>query len=58
MNSGDNDPSAGSPTETLLRLIPSLSESTCTTSSIQEDTIWRTRRHTQSMGAAGGVYKR
>ena len=30
--SGDNDPSAGSPTETLLRLIPSLSESTSTTS--------------------------
>lgn len=30
--SGDNDPSAGSPTETLLRLAPLLSSMVCTTS--------------------------
>lgn len=34
---GRNDPSAGSPTETLLRLIPSLSVPTCTTSRLPED---------------------
>ena len=57
-----NDPSAGSPTETLLRLLLPLSDKVheafhC---SIQEPNAAAVRiihRITQSVGATGGVYK-
>ena len=56
-----NDPSAGSPTETLLRLILPLSDKVYETSRI-ETSIWIyavriIHRITQSVGATGGVYK-
>ena len=57
-----NDPSAGSPTETLLRLLLPLSDEVYQTfhSSIQELKAAAVRiihRITQSVGATGGVYK-
>ena len=57
-----NDPSAGSPTETLLRLLLPLSVKVHQTfhSNIQELKIAAVRiihRNTQSVGATGGVYK-
>ena len=57
-----NDPSAGSPTETLLRLLLPLSVKIHQTfrSNIQELKIAAVRiihRDTQSVGATGGVYK-
>ena len=55
-----NDPSAGSPTETLLRLLLPLSDKVYLTSH-----IWiKSKRspegspdHSKSVGATGGVYK-
>ena len=57
-----NDPSAGSPTETLLRLLLPLSDKVHQTfhCNIQELNIAAVRiihRITQSVGATGGVYK-
>ena len=57
-----NDPSAGSPTETLLRLILPLSVKVHQTFhiNVQELSASAVRiihRNTQSVGAAGGVYK-
>ena len=57
-----NDPSAGSPTETLLRLLLPLSVKVHQTfrSNIQEPSTAAVKiihRNTQSVGAAGGVYK-
>ena len=59
---GANDPSAGSPTETLLRLLLPLSVKVHQTfhSNIQELKTAAVRiihRNTQSVGATGGVYK-
>ena len=55
---GNNDPSAGSPTETLLRLILPLNVMTCTTfwtsNEIQSEELVETL---ESVGATGGVYK-
>ena len=45
-----NDPSAGSPTETLLRLLLPLSDKVY-------ETLRDIYRTTQSVGATGGVYK-
>ena len=61
-SSADNDPSAGSPTETLLRLLLPLSVKIHQTfhSNIQELKTAAVRiihRNTQSVGATGGVYK-
>jgi hypothetical protein len=54
---GNNDPSAGSPTETLLRLILPLSVMACTTfwtsSEVQSEELAETL---ESVGATGGVY--
>jgi hypothetical protein len=58
-----NDPSAGSPTETLLRLLLPLNGKVWTTSLAQvtvasiECVIRRSHRTIQSVGATGGVYK-
>jgi hypothetical protein len=57
-----NDPSAGSPTETLLRLLLPLSGKVHETSQAHiQDLEWSTvriiHRITQSVGATGGVYK-
>ena len=57
-----NDPSAGSPTETLLRLLLPLSDEVHQTfhNSLQELKFVAVRiihRITQSVGATGGVYK-
>ena len=57
-----NDPSAGSPTETLLRLLLPLSDEVHQTfhNSLQELNTAAVRiihRITQSVGATGGVYK-
>ena len=57
-----NDPSAGSPTETLLRLLLPLSDKVHKTlrSSVQElnaAALGIIHRSTQSVGATGGVYK-
>ena len=49
-----NDPSAGSPTETLLRLLFPLSAKICLIFSF--DTIKKTHLNTQSVKATGGVY--
>ena len=48
-----NDPSAGSPTETLLRLLFPLSAKVCL---IFRKTIKKTHLNTQSVKATGGVY--
>ena len=59
-----NDPSAGSPTETLLRLLLPLNVKVYTTSSwmsleLPQSTsrFHRVHRNIQSVGATGGVYK-
>ena len=58
-----NDPSAGSPTETLLRLLLPLSDKVWPGSgrAVHENTVHlalpRPHRTTQSVGATGGVYK-
>ena len=59
---GANDPSAGSPTETLLRLLLPLSDKVHETfrCNVQEPNTAAVRiihRITQSVGATGGVYK-
>ena len=57
-----NDPSAGSPTETLLRLLLPLSDKVHQTfrCNVRDPNIAAVRiihRITQSVGATGGVYK-
>ena len=58
-----NDPSAGSPTETLLRLLLPLSDKVCIqlfakgTQKPQTAQSEVAHRITQSVGATGGVYK-
>ena len=57
-----NDPSAGSPTETLLRLLLPLSDKVHQTLSSNSQALSKTEvqiihRITQSVGATGGVYK-
>ena len=55
-----NDPSAGSPTETLLRLLLPLSDKVYKTSnndSFENVALQIIHRTTQSVGATGGVYK-
>ena len=57
-----NDPSAGSPTETLLRLLLPLSDKIHQTSNPANQQLTCTtfqtiHRTTQSVGATGGVYK-
>ena len=55
---GNNDPSAGSPTETLLRLILPLSVMACTTFwSPGGDQSEELAETLESVGATGGVYK-
>ena len=60
---GSNDPSAGSPTETLLRLLLPLDDKVWGTSrksraADRPETPLRTPHRTvQSVGATGGVYK-
>ena len=56
---GVNDPSAGSPTEALLRLVLPLSDKVCGTSHQHPKmlTVRTAHRITQSVGATGGVYK-
>ena len=57
---GVNDPSAGSPTEALLRLVLPLSDKVCETSRSEAEWIAAVRithRITQSVGTTGGVYK-
>ena len=49
-----NDPSAGSPTETLLRLLFPLSAKVCLIFSLA--TIKKAHLSTQSVKATGGVY--
>ena len=55
-----NDPSAGSPTETLLRLLLPLSDMVYLTSNSQHETGCCPKgspNHSKSVGATGGVYK-
>ena len=55
-----NDPSAGSPTETLLRLLLPLSDKVYLTSHIRigsERGPEGSPDHSKSVGATGGVYK-
>ena len=57
-----NDPSAGSPTETLLRLLLPLSDKVhetfhCIVQELNIATVQIIHRITQSVGATGGVYK-
>ena len=55
-----NDPSAGSPTETLLRLLLPLSDKVYLTSHIRvelERSPEGSPDHSKSVGATGGVYK-
>ena len=57
-----NDPSAGSPTETLLRLLLPLSDkvhetSRCNVQELNTAAVRIIHRITQSVGATGGVYK-
>ena len=61
-SSSDNDPSAGSPTETLLRLLLPLSDKVHRTFPLQlrkpkRKQVRTIHRITQSVGATGGVYK-
>ena len=58
----DNDPSAGSPTETLLRLLLPLSDKVHETfrrnvQKLSTASVRIIHRITQSVGATGGVYK-
>ena len=62
IQSNTNDPSAGSPTETLLRLLLPLSDKVYTTLYCNDRDpsialIWIIYRITRSVGATGGVYK-
>ena len=54
-----NDPSAGSPTETLLRLLLPLSDMVYLTSRnrLEAYAVQKVYRITQSVAATGGVYK-
>ena len=57
-----NDPSAGSPTETLLRLLLPLVDRVnktfrCNVRDPNEAAVRIIHRNTQSVGATGGVYK-
>ena len=52
-----NDPSAGSPTETLLRLLLPLSDQIWSTSANPKTSLRNTHQATQSVAATGGVYK-
>ena len=58
-----NDPSAGSPTETLLRLLLPLDSPVCKVSRAEEpaseqlSAVRLTHQLIQSVGATGGVYK-
>ena len=57
-----NDPSAGSPTETLLRLLLPLSDKVhqtfhCNVQELNTAAVRIIHRITQSVGATGGVYK-
>ena len=52
-----NDPSAGSPTETLLRLLLPLSDQIWSTSASPRASLRNTHQATQSVAATGGVYK-
>ena len=55
-----NDPSAGSPTETLLRLLLPLSDKIYLISHIRHETQRGPKGspdHSKSVGATGGVYK-
>ena len=62
-NVSSNDPSAGSPTDTLLRLLLPLNGKVRTASGTDTGfdpcvpTIRSSRRTVQSVGATGGVYK-
>ena len=59
----DNDPSAGSPTETLLRLLLPLDDRVCVTSRNKarlprtKVAVRKTHQTIQSVVATGGVYK-
>lgn len=53
----NNDPSAGSPTETLLRLLLPLDAGARGVSVHAGRVLQTTRRNIQSVGATGGVYK-
>ena len=57
-----NDPSAGSPTETLLRLLLPLNVQICeisgmASSCLSAHPLQIAHRNVQSVGATGGVYK-
>ncbi len=55
-----NDPSAGSPTETLLRLLLPLSDMVYLTSRVELEELHSPEdspNHSKSVGATGGVYK-
>ena len=55
-----NDPSAGSPTETLLRLLLPLSDKVYLTSQFNHEDQFGPEGspdHSKSVGATGGVYK-
>ena len=54
-----NDPSAGSPTDTLLRLLLPLSDKVYLTSRerLEAPAVQKVYRITQSVAATGGVYK-
>ena len=54
-----NDPSAGSPTDTLLRLLLPLSDMVYLTSrnKLEARAVQKVYRITQSVAATGGVYK-
>ena len=53
-----NDPSAGSPTETLLRLLLPLSDKVYYTSlSVAQHSPCGSPDHSKSVAATGGVYK-
>ena len=56
----NNDPSAGSPTETLLRLLLPLSSKICQTFRVGVEHRHSPKGspdHSKSVGATGGVYK-
>ncbi|KAH0438122.1 hypothetical protein IEQ34_026151 [Dendrobium chrysotoxum] len=53
----DNDPSAGSPTETLLRLLLPLNDKSHGRRTARITAIRTLHRTIQSVGATGGVYK-
>ena len=53
-----NDPSAGSPTETLLRLLHSLSDMVYLIfQTTRSNPVQKVHQITQSRGVTGGVYK-